>query len=466
MKVYNTLTRQKEKFEPLKKDKVGIYVCGPTVYNYIHVGNARPMVVFDTLRRYLMYKGYDVKYISNFTDIDDKIIEKAKVENVDFHKITEKYIDAYIKNSISLGFDEEDTIHPRATEFIPEMIDFVQRLEKKGAAYEVDGNVYFDVSKAKNYGALSKKNIEELVAGSRISVSDEKKNPMDFALWKKRKDESEPAWDSPWGPGRPGWHLECSVMSQTLLGDTIDIHAGGEDLSFPHHENEVAQSETLTNKPMAKYWMHNGMITVDNEKMSKSKGNFFLLNDIEKKFDLEIVRMWLLGVHYRNPINFSEEVLIQSQNGLERLYNGKFNVERLLEKATGSLTEEEKDKIVAIDKIRNEFEEAMDDDLNTADGLTAMYELIKYANIHLDENSSKEFLEYVEKAINDFSWCLGILWKEKDDTLEDDIERLIAERSKARKNKDFETADRIRDQLLEQGIVLKDTRDGVLWEKK
>ncbi|MDL2310693.1 cysteine--tRNA ligase, partial [Peptostreptococcaceae bacterium OttesenSCG-928-C18] len=287
MKVYNTLTRQKEEFKPIKEGEVGIYVCGPTVYNFIHVGNARPMVVFDTLRRYFLYKGYDVKYVSNFTDIDDKIINKAKEEGVEFTEITKKYINAYLENSKELNFLENSTIHPKATEYINSMIDFVSGLEEKGAAYNINGDVYFDVSKAKDYGKLSRKNIDELQAGARISVTEEKKSPVDFALWKKRKEETEPAWESPWGMGRPGWHLECSVMAQSILGDTIDIHAGGEDLQFPHHENEIAQSETLHDKKFANYWMHNSMITVDNEKMSKSKGNFFLLNDIKKKFDLE-----------------------------------------------------------------------------------------------------------------------------------------------------------------------------------
>lgn len=308
-----------------------IYVCGPTVYNYIHIGNSRPMIVYDTLRRYLLYIGYDVKFVSNFTDIDDKIINRAKEENVPFTDITKKYIDAYLEDSYGLNLFESHTIHPKATECINEMIEFVKVLEEKGIAYNVDGNVYFDITKAKDYGKLSKKNIDDLRAGARIDISDEKKNPLDFALWKKRKDESEPAWESPWGMGRPGWHLECSVMAKKYLGDTIDIHAGGEDLQFPHHENEIAQSECCNGKVFANYWMHNGMINIDNVKMSKSKGNFFTIKDIQKEYDLEVIRLWILSTHYRNPLNFSREVMEQTKNGLERMYNGKEHLERLLE---------------------------------------------------------------------------------------------------------------------------------------
>ncbi|WP_100065613.1 cysteine--tRNA ligase [Miniphocaeibacter massiliensis] len=464
MKIYNTLTRQKEEFKPIEEGKVGIYVCGPTVYNFIHVGNARPMVVFDTLRRYFVYKGYDVKYVSNFTDIDDKIINKAKEEGVEFTEITKKYINAYLDNSRELNFLEDSTIHPKATEYIIPMIDFVSGLEKKGAAYNVDGDVYFDVSKAKDYGKLSKKNIEELQAGARISVTEEKKNPMDFALWKKRKEETEPAWESPWGMGRPGWHLECSVMAQSILGDTIDIHAGGEDLQFPHHENEIAQSETLHDEKFANYWMHNSMITVDNEKMSKSKGNFFLLNDIKKLFDLEVVRFWLLSVHYRKPINFSEEVMEQTKNGLERLYNGKKNLGKLLNKATGKLKEEEKEKVFKIEEIVKSFETAMDDDLNTADAISSIYELVKFSNSNVDENSSKELAEIAYNALIKLANVIGILYKEnKEESLDEQVEKLIKERQQVRKDKNFQRADEIRDELKAMGITLKDTRDGVEW---
>ena len=468
MKLYNTLTRKKEEFVPIKEKEVGIYVCGPTVYNYIHVGNARPMVVFDTLRRYFLYKGYKVNYVSNFTDIDDKIINKAKEEGKDYHDITDKYIKAYMEDSRDMNFYEENTIHPRATEYIDPMIDFVKGLEDKGAAYNVDGNVYFDVSKAKNYGKLSKKNVDDLKAGARIGISDEKQSPVDFALWKKRKEEWEPAWESPWGKGRPGWHLECSVMAKSILGETIDIHAGGEDLQFPHHENEIAQSETLTDKQFANYWLHNSMITVDNEKMSKSKGNFFLLRDIKQHYDLEVVRFWLLSVHYRNPINFSEEVMEQTKNGLERLYNGKKRLERLMEKAEArELSEEEKNISEKIDGYTNNFEKAMDDDLNTADAISAMYELVKYSNVELSEDNSREIIEKAYNTLMDLAKVIGILnRKDEEENLDEKVEKLIQDRQDARKNKDFALADKIRDELLEMGIVLKDTRDGVVWEIK
>lgn len=463
MKVYNTMTRKKEEFIPIEKNKVGIYVCGPTVYNYIHVGNARPMVVFDTLRRYFQYKGYEVKYVSNFTDIDDKIIEKAKEENVDYTEITKKYIEAYLDNSKGLNFNEDATIHPRATEYIGKMIDFVKGLADKNIAYNVDGDVYFDITKAKDYGKLSKKNIEELQAGKRIEVSSEKRNAMDFALWKRRKEESEPAWESPWGMGRPGWHLECSVMAGSILGDTIDIHAGGEDLQFPHHENEIAQSESLHDKNFANYWMHNSMITVNDEKMSKSKGNFFLLNDIKDSYDLEVVRFWLLSVHYRKPINFSKDVMEATKNGLERLYNGKKRIENLLEKAKDG--QEERELSEEVDKIVKGFEEAMDDDLNTADGVTAVYDLVKFANTNLNEDSSKELIQKTLDALNSLAKVLGILTREeKEENLDEFVEKMIEERTKARAEKDFKKADEIRDKLGEMGIKLKDTKDGVTWE--
>lgn len=349
MKLYNTLTRKKQEFKPIEEGKVTMYVCGPTVYNYIHVGNARPLVVFDTLRRYFKYKGYEVKYLVNFTDIDDKMIKKANEEGKAVKKIADRYIGEYFKDAKGLLLDEENTIHPRATEHIDEIIEFIKELENKNCAYNVDGDVYFDITKAKDYGKLSKKNIEELMSGARIQINDEKKNPMDFALWKKEK-PSEPSWDSPWGKGRPGWHIECSVMAKEFLGDTIDIHAGGEDLQFPHHENEIAQSETLTEKPFANYWLHNAMINVENVKMSKSKFNFFTVRDISQEFDLEVLRFFMLSAHYRNPVNFSMELMKQSQNGLERLYNGKNNLEYLLEKSSEKdLTDEDRNIIDKID---------------------------------------------------------------------------------------------------------------------
>ncbi|WP_455060700.1 cysteine--tRNA ligase [Parvimonas micra] len=460
MKIYNTLTRKKEDFKPIQAGKALIYVCGPTVYNYIHIGNSRPMIVYDTLRRYLLYIGYDVKFVSNFTDIDDKIINRAKEENVSFTDITKKYIDAYLEDSYGLNLFESHTIHPKATECINEMIEFVKVLEEKGIAYNVDGNVYFDITKAKDYGKLSKKNIDDLRAGARIDISDEKKNPLDFALWKKRKDETEPAWESPWGMGRPGWHLECSVMAKKYLGDTIDIHAGGEDLQFPHHENEIAQSECCNGKVFANYWMHNGMINVDNEKMSKSKGNFFTIKDIQKEYDLEVIRLWILSTHYRNPLNFSREVMEQTKNGLERMYNGKEHLERLLE-----ICEERKNgDISKLVELKKEFLDCMDDDLNTADAVSKVYELIRYTNT-FDENTNLKVVKGAVKLLSDFASVLGLLYKEEDDNLDEKVEKLIEEREEARKNKDFKRADEIRDALKEMNIELKDTRNGVIWKR-
>lgn len=460
MKIYNTLTRKKEDFKPIQAGKALIYVCGPTVYNYIHIGNSRPMIVYDTLRRYLLYIGYDVKFVSNFTDIDDKIINRAKEENVAFTDITKKYIDAYLEDSYGLNLFESHTIHPKATECINEMIEFIKVLEEKGIAYNVDGNVYFDITKAKDYGKLSKKNIDDLRAGARIDISDEKKNPLDFALWKKRKDETEPAWESPWGMGRPGWHLECSVMAKKYLGDTIDIHAGGEDLQFPHHENEIAQSECCNGKVFANYWMHNGMINIDNVKMSKSKGNFFTIKDIQKEYDLEVIRLWILSTHYRNPLNFSREVMEQTKNGLERMYNGKEHLERLLE-----ICEEKEDgDISKLVELKKEFLGCMDDDLNTADAISKVYELIRYTNT-FDENTDLKVVKGAVKLLSDFTSVLGLLYKEEDDNLDEKVEKLIKEREEARKNKDFKRADEIRDALKEMNIELKDTRNGVIWKR-
>lgn len=460
MKIYNTLTRKKEDFKPIQAGKALIYVCGPTVYNYIHIGNSRPMIVYDTLRRYLLYIGYDVKFVSNFTDIDDKIINRVKEENVPFTDITKKYIDAYLEDSYGLNLFESHTIHPKATECINEMIEFVKVLEEKGIAYNVDGNVYFDITKAKDYGKLSKKNIDDLRAGARIDISDEKKNPLDFALWKKRKDETEPAWESPWGMGRPGWHLECSVMAKKYLGDTIDIHAGGEDLQFPHHENEIAQSECCNGKVFANYWMHNGMINIDNVKMSKSKGNFFTIKDIQKEYDLEVIRLWILSTHYRNPLNFSREVMEQTKNGLERMYNGKEHLERLLE----ICEERENGDISKLVELKKEFLDCMDDDLNTADAISKVYELIRYANT-FDENTDLKVVKGAVKLLSDLTSVLGLLYKEEDDNLDEKVEKLIKEREEARKNKDFKRADEIRDALKEMNIELKDTRNGVIWKR-
>ena len=460
MKIYNTLTRKKEDFKPINPNKALIYVCGPTVYNYIHIGNARPMIVYDTLRRYLLYLGYDVKFVSNFTDIDDKIINKAREENIAFTDVTKKYIDAYLEDSIALNLFESHTIHPRATECIEDMIEFIKTLEEKDIAYNVDGNVYFDITKVKDYGKLSRKNIDDLIAGARIDISDEKRNPLDFALWKKRKEESEPAWESPWGLGRPGWHLECSVMAKKLLADTIDIHAGGEDLQFPHHENEIAQSECCNGKTFANYWMHNGMINVDNVKMSKSKGNFFTIKEIQKEFSLEVVRLWILSTHYRNPLNFSREVMEQTKNGLERMYNGKEHIERLLE-----ICEEKEDgDISKLVELKNEFLNCMDDDLNTSDAISKIFELIRYTNT-FDENTDLKVVRGAFKLLSDFASILGLLYKEEDDNLDEKVEKLIEERQQARKDKDFKRADEIRDILKEMNIELKDTRNGVVWKR-
>ncbi|WP_311525846.1 cysteine--tRNA ligase [uncultured Parvimonas sp.] len=460
MKIYNTLTRKKEDFKPINPNKALIYVCGPTVYNYIHIGNARPMIVYDTLRRYLLYLGYEVKFVSNFTDIDDKIINKAREENIAFTDVTKKYIDAYLEDSIALNLFESHTIHPRATECIEDMIEFIKTLEEKDIAYNVDGNVYFDITKVKDYGKLSRKNIDDLRAGARIDISDEKRNPLDFALWKKRKEESEPAWESPWGLGRPGWHLECSVMAKKLLADTIDIHAGGEDLQFPHHENEIAQSECCNGKTFANYWMHNGMINVDNVKMSKSKSNFFTIKEIQKEFSLEVVRLWILSTHYRNPLNFSREVMEQTKNGLERMYNGKEHIERLLE-----ICEEKEDgDISKLVELKNEFLNCMDDDLNTSDAISKIFELIRYTNT-FDENTDLKVVRGAFKLLSDFASILGLLYKEEDDNLDEKVEKLIEERQQARKDKDFKRADEIRDILKEMNIELKDTRNGVVWKR-
>lgn len=460
MKIYNTLTRKKEEFIPITKGKALIYVCGPTVYNYIHIGNARPMIVFDTLRRYLLYIGYDVKFVSNFTDIDDKIINKAKDENVSFKEITKKYIDAYLEDSKELNLFESHTIHPKASECIDEMIEFVKTLEEKNIAYNVNGNVYFDITKVKDYGKLSKKNIDDLKAGARVDISGEKKNPLDFALWKKQKEETEPAWQSPWGLGRPGWHLECSVMAKKFLNDTIDIHAGGEDLEFPHHENEIAQSECCNEKTFANYWMHNGMINVNNVKMSKSKGNFFTIRDIKEKFSLEVVRLFILSTHYRNPLNFSVEVMEQTKNALERLYNAKEHLQRLIE-----VTKEQENKdITKLVKLKEEFLSCMDDDINTSDAISKLFELVRFSNT-FNENTDSSLVKSAYKLLCDFASILGLLYKEENEILDSKIEKLIEERNLARKNKDFKRADEIRDLLKKENIELKDTKDGVIWKR-
>ncbi|MGX7072022.1 cysteine--tRNA ligase [Helcococcus kunzii] len=462
MKIYNTLTRQKEDFKTIEENKVKMYVCGPTVYNYIHIGNARPLVFFDTVRNYLEYKGYDVDFVMNLTDIDDKIINRASEEDLDFQQITKTYIKAFLQNAKDLNVNIEKIIKPQATNYIDEMITFISDLQEMDAAYDSGSTVYFNVSKAKDYGKLSKKNIEALEHGSRVEVDKEKRNPMDFALWKKQKTEKEPAWDSPWGKGRPGWHIECSVMAKEVLGETIDIHGGGEDLEFPHHENEIAQSETLHGKPFANYWMHNAMITVDKTKMSKSIGNFFTIHDIEKDFDLIIVRMWLLSGHYRSQIDFSKENLEAIKNGYIRLKNTYEDLSRYIDYTSNEehITEDiEKE----INTFVERFERSMDDDFNTANALSTLFDFAKYINTNFDENSSRDSLEKIKEVFEDLLKVLGIKFNKE--ILDDEINKLIEERQVARKNKDFKKADEIRDSLLEKGIRLKDTSTGVVWER-
>ena len=462
MKILNTLTRRKEEFVPINEGKVGIYVCGPTVYDYIHIGNARPMIVFDTLRRYLEYKGYDVNYVSNFTDVDDKIIKRANEEGVDASVISERYI-AEVKKDMAALNVREATTHPKATEEIPDMIEMVKTLIEKGYAYEVNGTVYFRTRKFKDYGKLSKKNIDDLRSGNRdllVSGVDEKEDPLDFVLWKQKK-EGEPSWPSPWGDGRPGWHLECSVMSKKYIGDVIDIHAGGEDLVFPHHENEIAQSEAANGTEFARYWMHNGFLKINNEKMSKSLGNFFTVREIAEKYPLQVIRFFMLSAHYRSPLNFSADLVEASKNGLERILTA---VDRL---KSISGTEGEVDKAVAdeMDAFVKKYEAAMDDDLNTADAISVIFELVKYANVNVTEESTKATVELVLNTVTKLCDILGIITEKKKEILDSDIEALIEERQAARKAKNFARADEIRDQLSDMGIILEDTREGVKWKR-
>ena len=462
MKILNTLTRRKEEFVPINEGKVGIYVCGPTVYDYIHIGNARPMIVFDTLRRYLEYKGYDVNYVSNFTDVDDKIIKRANEEGVDASVISERYI-AEVKKDMAALNVREATTHPKATEEIPDMIEMVKTLIEKGYAYEVNGTVYFRTRKFKDYGKLSKKNIDDLRSGNRdllVSGVDEKEDPLDFVLWKPKK-EGEPSWPSPWGDGRPGWHLECSVMSKKYIGDVIDIHAGEEDLVFPHHENEIAQSEAANGTEFARYWMHNGFLKINNEKMSKSLGNFFTVREIAEKYPLQVIRFFMLSAHYRSPLNFSADLVEASKNGLERILTA---VDRL---KSISGTEGEVDKAVAdeMDAFVKKYEAAMDDDLNTADAISVIFELVKYANVNVTEESTKATVELVLNTVTKLCDILGIITEKKKEILDSDIEALIEERQSARKAKNFARADEIRDQLSDMGIILEDTREGVKWKR-
>ncbi len=464
IKIYNSMTKQKETFRPIEEGKVRMYVCGPTVYNFFHIGNARPFLMFDTFRRYLEFRGYEVSYVQNFTDVDDKIIKKANEEGVDSLAISNRYIEEYFKDADALGI-KRATHHPRVTEMMGEIIEFIKVLEEKGHAYNVEGNVYFSVESYKGYGKLSKQSIEDLECGARIDVSDEKRNPMDFALWKKKK-EGEPYWESPWGQGRPGWHIECSVMSTSLLGETIDIHAGGQDLVFPHHENEIAQSESKTGKTYVNYWMHNGYINIDNQKMSKSLGNFFTTRDILEKFDSEVVRFFMLQAHYRNPINFSSELLESAKNGLDRLYNVKKNLAFLIEHSEiETLQEGEEALLQNFESYKAEFIKSMDDDFNTADGIAAIFELARAINSNVNEKQSKAFLKETMTLFMRLNSVLGLLQKEEE-SLDNEVETLIDKRQAARKARDFAMADAIRDQLKARGIVLEDTPQGVKWHKE
>nr|WP_283205658.1 cysteine--tRNA ligase [Garciella nitratireducens] len=443
--------------------KIKMYVCGPTVYNYFHIGNARPFVIFDTLRRYFEYIGYEVIYIQNFTDVDDKIIKKSQEEGIPAKEVSEKYIQEYFKDADALGI-KRATVHPKVSENIPEIIHMIEILEQKGLAYCVNGNVYYRVTKFKEYGKLSKQNIQDLDMGARIKVNDEKEHPMDFALWKKQK-PGEPAWNSPWGLGRPGWHIECSVMAKKYLGDTIDIHGGGMDLIFPHHENEIAQSEGATGKPFAKYWLHNSYININNQKMSKSLGNFFTVRDISQQFDLEVVRLFILSAHYRNPVNFSKELLKQSQGALERLYNAKNNMEYLVKNTTSQdQTQEEIKWIEVLQKYKEKFKNAMEDDINTADALAVIFDLVKETNRYLDNHKSPATIKAAYKLFMELSSVLGLLQK-TEGQLDAEIEALIQKRQQARKEKNWALADKIRDQLREQGIVLEDTPEGIKWKR-
>ena len=468
MKIFNTLTRRKDEFVPLEEGKVRMYVCGPTVYNYIHIGNARPMIVFDTVRRYFEYKGYDVNYVSNFTDVDDKIIKKANEEGVDASVISERFIKEAQKDMADMNV-KEATYHPKATEEIDGMIDMIQTLIDKGYAYPVaDGTVYFRVKKFKEYGKLSHKNLDDLQSGFRslqVSGEDQKEDPLDFVLWKPKK-EGEPFWKSPWCDGRPGWHIECSVMSKKYLGEEIDIHAGGEDLVFPHHENEIAQSEAANGKEFAKYWMHNGFLNIDNHKMSKSLGNFFTVREISEKYDLQVLRFFMLSAHYRSPLNFSAELMKAAKNGLERITTAAENLKFLINNAKmEDMSEDEREKLAGSTVYVENFEKAMDDDFNTADAISAVFEFVKYMNTTTDGASSKEYLQNLFDCLVRLTDVLGIIVDKEDEILAADIEALIEERQAARKAKNFARADEIRDELLAKGIILKDTREGVQWKK-
>ena len=468
MRIYNTLSRRKELFKPIEEGKVSMYVCGPTVYNLIHIGNARPMIVFDTVRRYFEYKGYEVNYVSNFTDVDDKIIKAANEEGVDSSVISERYI-AECKKDMEAMNVKPATTHPQATQEIDGMIDMVQTLIDKGYAYAAeDGTVYYKTRSFAEYGKLSHKNLDDLRGGNRsllVSGEDQKRDPLDFVLWKPKK-EGEPAWESPWCDGRPGWHIECSVMSKRYLGDTIDIHAGGEDLIFPHHENEIAQSEAANGVPFAHYWMHNAFLNIDGVKMSKSLGNFKTVRGISEMYDLQVLRFFMLSAHYRNPLNFAPDMMDQAKSGLDRIVTA---AEKLRDRSqaaqTVEMTPEEAEAAKGLETFTAKFEEAMDDDFNTADAQAAIFELVKYANTNVTENSSREYADAVYARLKTMADVMGIILEKEAEILDSDIEEMIAARQAARKAKDFALADKIRNDLLAQGIILEDTREGVKWKR-
>ena len=468
MKIYNTLSGRKEEFVPIEEGKVRMYVCGPTVYNLIHIGNARPMLVFDTVRRYMEYKGYEVNFVSNFTDVDDKIIKKALEEGVDSSVISERYIAECKKDMASMNV-RPATTHPLATREIDGMLKMVETLIEKGYAYPAkDGTVYFRTRRFKGYGKLSHKNLDDLQGGMRsllVSGEDQKEDPLDFVLWKPKK-EGEPYWESPWCNGRPGWHIECSVMSKKYLGEEIDIHAGGEDLIFPHHENEIAQSEAANGKPFAHYWMHNAFLNIENHKMSKSAGNFFTVRDISEKYDLQVLRFFMLSAHYRSPLNFSAELMQAAQSGYDRIVTSVENLNFLLKSAAdGEESEAERQAQAEAKAFRAKFEEAMEDDFNTADAISAIFELVKFVNTNTAGEHTKAYLQALKQEILTLTDICGLIVEKKEELLPEDIEALIAERQAARKAKDFARADEIRNSLLKKGIVLEDTREGVKWKK-
>ena len=467
MKIYNTMSKRKEEFVPLEEGKVKMYVCGPTVYNYIHIGNARPMIVFDTVRRYFEYKNYDVNYVSNFTDVDDKIIKKANEEGVTAEEISQRYIAECKKDMDGMNI-EPATKNPLATEEIGGMISMIETLIEKGYAYEKNGTVYYRTRKFKDYGKLSHKNLDDLQSGGRallVSGEDEKEDSLDFVLWKPKK-EGEPAWESPWCDGRPGWHIECSVMSKKYLGDQIDIHAGGEDLVFPHHENEIAQSEAANGKEFARYWMHNAFLNIDNRKMSKSLGNFRTVREISEQYDLQVLRFFMLSAHYRSPLNFSADLMEASKNGLTRIVTAVDNLKHL-ENATSAeaMTDVEKETFEKTKEFVEGFETAMEDDFNTADAIASIFELVKFANTTATAESSKEYLKGLHDLIVKLADVLGLIVEKEEELLAEDIEKLIEERQAARKEKNFKRADEIRNELLEKGIILEDTREGVKWKR-